>query len=86
MSLKPRKKRVLARRVTGLSGAPKTPGRAADFYFQYEVENKQIIELVKSWIRIEFLYSKTTRLEIYVSTLGMYYSHKRFLSYGLSSK
>ena len=54
MSLKPRKKRVRARRVTGLSGAPKTPGRAADFYFQYEVENKQIIELVKSWIRTEF--------------------------------
>ena len=31
MSLKPRKKRVLARRVTVLSGAHKTPGRAADF-------------------------------------------------------
>jgi len=54
MSLKPRKKRVRVRRVTGLSGAPKTPGRAADSYFQYEVENKQIIELVKSWIRTEF--------------------------------
>ena len=30
MSLKPRKKRVRVRRVTGLSDAPKTPGRAAD--------------------------------------------------------
>lgn len=54
MSLKPRKKRVRTRRVTGLNGAPKTPGRAADFYFQHEVENKQIVELVKSWIRAEF--------------------------------
>lgn len=51
---KAKKKKVRARRVSGISGAPKTPGRVADMYFQHEVEQKQIIDLVKSWIRAEF--------------------------------
>ena len=44
---KPRKKTVRARRLEGIAGAPKTPGRRADVYFQEEVQNKQIIDLVK---------------------------------------
>mgnify|MGYP001591124350 CR=1 FL=1 len=54
---KARKKTVRKRRVAGISGAPRTPGRLADMYFQQEVHNKQIIELVKSWIKASF--SKT---------------------------
>ena len=54
---KGRKKTVRKRRVAGISGAPKIPGRLADMYFQQEVHNKQIIELVKSWIKASF--SKT---------------------------
>ena len=56
--LKPRKKRTRARRVAGISGAPKKPGRAADSYFQNEVDNKQIVELVKSWIKGNFTKSE----------------------------
>ena len=51
---KPRKKTVRARRLEGIAGAPKTPGRRADVYFQEEVQNKQIIDLVKSWVKASY--------------------------------
>ena len=59
---KGRKKTVRKRRLTGISGAPRTPGRIADMYFQQEVHNKQVIELVKSWIKASF--SKSESREI----------------------
>lgn len=59
---KARKKTVRKRRVAGISGAPKTPGRLANMYFQQEVHNKQVIELVKSWIKASF--SKSESREI----------------------
>jgi hypothetical protein len=51
---KSRKKTVRARRLEGIAGAPKTPGRRADVYFQEEVQNKQIIDLVKSWVKASY--------------------------------
>ena len=51
---KPRKKTVRARRLEGLAGAPKLPGRHADVYFQEEVQNKQVIDLVKSWVKANY--------------------------------
>ena len=59
---KPRKKTKRVRRLEGISGAPKVPGRHADVYFQEEVQNKQIIELVKSWIKANYSKSEASKI------------------------
>lgn len=59
---KPRKKKARMRHMTGIAGAPTEPGRAADWYFQYEVESKNIIQLVKSWVKAS--YDKKTASQI----------------------
>ena len=59
---KPRKKTKRVRRLEGLAGAPKLPGRHADVYFQEEVQNKQVVELVKSWIKANYSKSEASKI------------------------
>ena len=59
---KSRKKTTRARRLEGIAGAPKLPGRHADVYFQEEVQNKQVISLVKSWIKASYSKSEANAI------------------------
>jgi len=62
MTLAKTRKKIRARRLDGISGAPKVPGRHADVYFQEQVQNKQIIELVKSWVKTNYTKSEAAKI------------------------